>query len=202
MATKAQLERCIVDLESALNVALAANEKFLAGLAAAQAAIVERDERIAGLEERLGKLESRLMTSSENSSLPPSKNPPHVKRGRKSGPSGNSPGGRPGHTPFTFSPVPDEAVGRTVECPSAPRCGCQRRGRRAHQQRGGARAATGRDLAGLMNSTKSAKGRLAFTRLMCASATCRKQGRNFLGYLKHALDAHARGLSPPPLLPA
>jgi transposase len=109
VATKKQLEQRIVQLET--------------DLAAAHEAIAERDKRIVSLEERFARLEARLMTSSENSSLPPSKNPPHVKRGRTSGPSGNPPGGRPGHEPFTFSPVPDEAVGRTVKCPPASRCG-------------------------------------------------------------------------------
>jgi hypothetical protein len=92
-------------------------------LAAAHEAIAERDKRNVSLEERFARIEARLMTSSENSSLLPSKNTPHVKRGRKSCPSGNPPGGRPGPKPFTFSPVPDEAVGRTVECPPASRCG-------------------------------------------------------------------------------
>lgn len=55
---------------------------------------------------------------------------------------------------------------------------------------------------GLMLSTKSEAGRDMFTRLMSASSTCRKQGRNLLAYLKMALERHARGLSPPSLVPS
>lgn len=54
-----------MDLESASNVALAANEKVLVGLAV----VVEWDHRIASLEGRLGKLEIRLMTASYNSAV-------------------------------------------------------------------------------------------------------------------------------------
>jgi transposase len=92
-------------------------------LAAAHEAIAERDKGIVSLEERFARLEARLMTSSENASLPPSKNPPHVKRGRKSGPTGNPPGGRPGHEPFTSVGVLDDAVNCVLDCPPARRCG-------------------------------------------------------------------------------
>lgn len=54
---------------------------------------------------------------------------------------------------------------------------------------------------GLMLSTKSAAGRLLFTRLLTASATCRKQGRDLLNFLRVALERRAHGLSPPSLVP-
>jgi transposase len=109
MATKAQLEQRIVHLESEL--------------AAAHAAIAERDARIETLEERLARLEALLLTSSSNSSLPPSKNPPHVKRGGKSKPTGKPPGGQQGHKPHFFQAIDPQAVTRTVECEPAGRCG-------------------------------------------------------------------------------
>lgn len=107
MATKAQLEQRIVHLETELAIA--------------HAAIAERDKRIETLEERLARLEARLNVSSANSSLPPSKNPPHVKPGRNSKPTGKPPGARPGHKPATFNVDPD-AVTEHVECEPASRC--------------------------------------------------------------------------------
>lgn len=108
MATKKQLEQRIVQLE--------------ADLAAAHAMIAERDARILTLEERLAKLEALVMRSSENSSLPPSKNPPYVKRGRKSTPTGKPAGGQKGHDPHFFAAVEPGEVTRTVACAPATRC--------------------------------------------------------------------------------
>ena len=54
---------------------------------------------------------------------------------------------------------------------------------------------------GLMISTKSAAGRLLFTRLLSVSATCKKQGRDLLAFLKTALECRAQGLPPPSLVP-
>jgi uncharacterized coiled-coil protein SlyX len=71
MATKKQLEKRIVELE---------------------AAVAERDERISTLETRLAKIEALLMRSSANLGLLPSKNPPHVKPGRKNKPAGGQNG--------------------------------------------------------------------------------------------------------------
>ena len=53
----------------------------------------------------------------------------------------------------------------------------------------------------LMFSTTSEAGRLLFTRLLSVSATCRKQGRNLLGFLKTAMERRAHGLPPPSLVP-
>ena len=85
--------------------------------------IAERDARIESLEERFAKLEARLMSNSDNSHVPPSKNPLHApKRSRSSGPSGKPPGGRPGHEPHLFAPVEPESVTRQVDCEPATRC--------------------------------------------------------------------------------
>ena len=54
---------------------------------------------------------------------------------------------------------------------------------------------------GLMLSTKSEAGRLLFTRLLSVSATCRKQGRNLLEFLRTALERRAHGLPPHSLVP-
>ncbi len=101
MATKAQLETRVRELEAAL---------------------AERDERIAKLEARLAKLEELLNLTSANSSKPPSKNPPHVKVGSKSKPTGNPPGGQKGHDPHLFAAADPTDVTRTVACPPAVRC--------------------------------------------------------------------------------
>lgn len=88
-------------LESALEAALARN---------------------AELEARLARLEELLKRTSVNSSLPPSKNPPHVKAGRKSRPTGKPPGGQKGHEPHPFTAIEPGEVTRTETCPPARRC--------------------------------------------------------------------------------
>ena len=54
---------------------------------------------------------------------------------------------------------------------------------------------------GLMLSTKSEAGRLLFTRLLSVSATCKKQGRDFLAFVMNALERRAHSLPPPSLVP-
>ena len=55
--------------------------------------LVQRQEK---LEERIAELESRLNQTSQNSSKPPSSDPPGTTRASKE-PSGRRPGGQPGH---------------------------------------------------------------------------------------------------------
>jgi transposase len=93
-----------------------------AALAAQSVALEAAYVRIAELETRLAKLEELLMRSSQNSSLPPSKNPLHVKRGRKSAPTGNSVGGQTGHKPHLFAAVEPDEVTRTEMCRPAGNC--------------------------------------------------------------------------------
>lgn len=109
VATKADLETQLRERDAAI----AARDS---ALAAAQACI-------AGLEARLAKLEELLKRTSENSSLPPSKNPPGAKPGRKSKPSGKPAGGQAGHEPHRFAAVESDDITHTVTCPPARRCG-------------------------------------------------------------------------------
>jgi transposase len=101
VATKAELEARVRELEGM---------------------VAERDARIAALEARLAALEALLGRTSTNSSLPPSKNPPHAKPSRKNRPSGKPAGGQQGHPPHLFAPVSEDDISRTVECAHATRC--------------------------------------------------------------------------------
>jgi transposase len=59
--------------------------------------IAEQRGQIAALLKRVAKLEEQLRQSSQNSSKPPSSDPPWLLRGTKKKPSGRKPGGQPGH---------------------------------------------------------------------------------------------------------
>lgn len=88
---------------------------------AAQAAVLALvgtfEQRIAALEERLGK-------NSTNSSKPPSSDPPSVKRRPAVPPSGRKRGGQPGHGRHRRTLVPLERVRHVIEC-KPPNCrGC------------------------------------------------------------------------------
>jgi transposase len=74
---------------------------------------LERDARIAELEQRVATLEARLKTDSSNSSVPPSANPlggrkPVVKKRSK-----RKPGGQRGHPPHLKQLLPPEQVTTT-----------------------------------------------------------------------------------------
>src|SRR3954470_11438014 len=81
--------------------------------------------RVAGLERRVGDLESRLKLNSTNSSKPPSSDPIGFKRKPPTAPSGRKRGGQPGHPRAQRRPVPPEKVRAVTECrPSdCRRCG-------------------------------------------------------------------------------
>jgi transposase len=83
------------------------------------------EERIAGLENRLGDLEARLKLNSTNSSKPPSSDPIGMKRKPPAPPTGKKRGGQPGHRKAQRILVPPEKVRETFECkPEAcRRCG-------------------------------------------------------------------------------
>ncbi len=89
-------------------------------------ALVESyEERIAGLENRLGDLEARLKLNSTNSSNPPSSDPIGMKRKPPAPPTGKKRGGQPGHRKAQRILVPPEQVRETFDCkPDAcRRCG-------------------------------------------------------------------------------
>lgn len=102
---------------------------------AAQAALLvvfaRLEERIEQLEEqnrqllqRVADLEARLRQNSQNSSKPPSSDPPALKRAPPKPPSGKSPGGQPGHERAT-RPLLEPT--RVITCKPAACPGCSRR---------------------------------------------------------------------------
>ena len=88
--------------------------------------IAEQQARILALEARVAELEARLGQNSQNSSRPPSSDPPTVARARRP-PSGRQPGGQPGHEGHQRMLVPAEQVDTLV--PVTPRR-CRRCGER------------------------------------------------------------------------
>jgi transposase len=86
--------------------------------------IAEQQERIVALEARVAELEERLRQSSQNSSRPPSADPPTVVRAPQPR-SKRKPGGQPGHAGHQRTMVPPEQVDRVV--PVKPRY-CRRCG--------------------------------------------------------------------------
>ena len=88
--------------------------------------IAEQQARIVALEARGADLEARLGQNSQNSSQPPSADPPTVTRARRP-PSGRQPGGQPGHEGHQRMLIPAEQVDTIV--PLKPRH-CRRCGGR------------------------------------------------------------------------
>lgn len=86
----------------------------------------EQQARILALEARVAELEARLGQNSQNSSRPPSSDPPSVARARRP-PSGRKPGGQPGHEGHQRMLLPAEQVDAIV--PVKPRR-CRRCGGR------------------------------------------------------------------------
>jgi transposase len=83
------------------------------------------ERRITQLEAEVRDLTARLNQNSQNSSKPPSSDGPHVKRKPPKPPSGQKPGGQPGHTPHQRVLVPVEQVDEVIPCkpPQCRRCG-------------------------------------------------------------------------------
>jgi transposase len=88
----------------------------------AQAALRARFE---SLEQRIADLEERLGKDSTNSSRPPSSDPPSVKRRPPAPASGRKRGGQPGHRHHSRSMAPPERIRQVIECkpPSCRYCG-------------------------------------------------------------------------------
>jgi transposase len=81
--------------------------------------------RFESLEQRIAELEERLGKDSTNSSKPPSSDPPSVKRRPPAPASGRKRGGQPGHRHHPRALVPPERLRQVFECkpPSCRRCG-------------------------------------------------------------------------------
>ena len=87
----------------------------------AQAALRARFE---SLEQRIAELDEQLGKNSTNSSRPSSSGPPSVKRRPPAPASGRKRGGEPGHRHHSPSLVPPERIWQALECrPSHCRCG-------------------------------------------------------------------------------
>lgn len=90
-------------------------EKQQARIAELEAQLAQRDRVIEKLLERVAKLEEQLRQSSNNSSKPPSSDPPWLLRGKGKKPSGRKPGGQPGHRKHERKLLPPERVDETHE---------------------------------------------------------------------------------------
>ncbi len=75
--------------------------------------IAEQQARILALEARVAELEARLGQNSQNSSRPPSSDPPTVARASRP-PSGRKPGGQPGHEGHQRMVLPEDQVDTIV----------------------------------------------------------------------------------------
>lgn len=82
-----------------------------------------KDAQIAALMERVALLEERLSQNSQNSSKPPSQDPPTNKRPPKP-PTGRKRGGQPGHTGSTREMLPLERVDTVVDVKPESCHGC------------------------------------------------------------------------------
>ena len=95
-----------------------------------RAQVVARDAEVAALEAKVAALEEQLRQTSQNSSRPPSTDPPAVERLPKRPPSGRRPGAQPGHDAQYRPLFPVEQVDVVVPVRPAQcqRCGTPVRG--------------------------------------------------------------------------
>jgi transposase len=98
---------------TSLAEALGVIAQLLQVIATQQERIATQQERIVALEARVAELEERLRQTSQNSSRPPSSDPPTVVRAPRPR-SKRKPGGQPGHTGHQRMMVPPEQVDRVV----------------------------------------------------------------------------------------
>lgn len=84
--------------------------------------IQQLTERVARQDERIADLEQRLNRNSQNSSIPPSQDPPGAPQRKRPGPSERAQGAQPGHGGKGRKLLPAEAVDQVVgpPAPSAP----------------------------------------------------------------------------------
>lgn len=101
-----------------LKEALAVIERLLAIIAEQEARIAGLQTQITALQAQVAALTERLGQTSQNSSRPPSADPPTVERPLKP-PSGRRPGAQPGHAAQYRALVPVEEVAAVV--PVKPR---------------------------------------------------------------------------------
>jgi transposase len=103
--------------EDAERIALAGGEPARELVLALFDRVAEHDERLAEQGERLEKLERRLGQNSQNSSLPPSKDPPSAPKRPPRKRSGRKQGGQPGHKGASRELIddPDETIERRPE---------------------------------------------------------------------------------------
>jgi len=112
-----------VERSEAEAIYAAGREPVVSALLALSARLEAQDAQLASLAERVEELEQRLKRDSQNSSLPPSHDPPWLgKRGRSRG-TGRKQGGQPGHPGHGRSLFPIERVTEVVEHWPA-RCTC------------------------------------------------------------------------------
>jgi transposase len=90
------------------------SEQECPGCRARDAVIAELTRRLTRLEEEVRELKARLGTNSNNSSLPPSANPPHAPKPPAKPPTGRQAGGQPGHEGHARARLPAHRVNQVV----------------------------------------------------------------------------------------
>lgn len=103
------------EAEAIYDAGRAACVEVLLRLARLEDRVVELEAENAALRERLGELERRLKRNSQNSSLPPSQDPPTVPPRPQQPQSGRRPGGQPGREGKHRKLLPLERVDELVE---------------------------------------------------------------------------------------
>ncbi|MGH7361984.1 MAG: DUF6444 domain-containing protein, partial [Candidatus Methylomirabilales bacterium] len=105
-------------------------DQFLQLTTELRAQVVARAAEVAALEAKVAALEEQLRQTSQNSSRPPSTDPPAVERFPKRPPSGRRPGAQPGHDAQyrPLLPVDQVSVVVPVRPSQCQRCGTPVRG--------------------------------------------------------------------------
>lgn len=101
----------------------AGRETVVAVLLRMDEQIQQLTKQVAKQGEEIAELKRRLNRNSQNSSVPPSQDPPNAPQRKRPDPSGRSQGAQPGHRGKGRKLLPAEAVDRVVEHWPA-RCGC------------------------------------------------------------------------------
>lgn len=101
----------------------AGRETVVAVLLRMDEQIQQLTKQVAKQGEEIAELKRRLNRNSQNSSVPPSQDPPGAPERKRADPSGRSQGAQPGHRGKGRKLLPAEAVDRVVDH-WPPRCGC------------------------------------------------------------------------------